>query len=153
MKKAFCVLATCIFSLCCVLCAEAKTVGPLEHVPDSYDLANGEFCAGVEDPSTIPEGHFTLTLALEDRYAVEQIAGLEPGDTVIAGGKEYTVELVVIHGEYDEDGDGEYDCSATTVRDAEKYRDIIDRLEPELGEQRRALRVDGCLLVLRGCPL
>ena len=39
MKKAFCVLATCILSLCCVLCAEAKTVGPLEHAPDSYDLA------------------------------------------------------------------------------------------------------------------
>ena len=87
MKKAFCVLATCILSLCCVLCAEAKTVGPLEHAPDSYDLANGEFCAGVEDPSTIPEGHFTLTLALEDWYAAEEIAGLEPGDTVVAGGK------------------------------------------------------------------
>ena len=134
MKKAFCVLATCILSLCCVLCAEAKTVSPLEHAPDSYDLANGEFCAGVDDPSTIPEGQFTLTLALEDWYAAEEIAGLEPGDTVVAGGKEYTVELVVIHGEYDEDGDGEYDGSTTTVRDAEKYRDIIDRLELDITE-------------------
>lgn len=129
MKKAFCILATCILSLSFVLCAEAKTVSPLENAPGSYDLANGEFCAGVEDPATIPEGHFTLTLALEDRYTTEEIAGLEPGDTVIAGGKEFTVELVIIHGEYDEDGDGEYDSSSTFVRDAEKYRDIIDRLE------------------------
>lgn len=134
MKKAFCVLAACILCLCCVLCAEAKTVSPLEPDPGSYDLANGEFCAGVDDPSTIPEGHFTLTLALEDRYAAEEIAGLEPGDTVVAGGKEYTVELVVIHGEYDEDGDGEYDGSTTTVRDAEKYRDIINRLELDITE-------------------
>ena len=129
MKKAFCILATCILSLCCVLCAEAKTVSPLEPAPDSYDPANGEFCAGVEDPATIPEGHFTLTLALEDRYAVGEIDGLEPGDTVVAGGKEYTVELVIIHAEYDEDGDGEYDGSSTFVRDAEKYSDIIDRYE------------------------
>ena len=134
MKKAFCILATCILSLSFVLCAEAKTVGPMENAPDSYDPANGEFCAGVEDPATIPEGHFTLTLALEDRYTIEEIAGLEPGDTVIAGGKEYTVELVVIHGEYDEDGDGEYDGSDTTVRGAEKYRDIIDRLELDITE-------------------
>ena len=60
-------------------------------------------------------------------------------DTVVRlrfsqGGKEYTVELVVIHGEYDEDGDGEYDGSTTTVRDAEKYRDIIDRLELDITE-------------------
>ena len=129
MKKAFCILAICILSLCCVLCAEAKTVSPLEPAPDSYDPANGEFCAGVEDPATIPEGHFTLTLALEDRYNAEEIAALEPGDTVVAGRKEYTVELVIIHAEYDEDGDGEYDSSSTFVRDAEKYRDIIDRYE------------------------
>ena len=75
MKKTFCVLIMCmIFSFCCVLCAEAATVRPRETDPDSYDLANGSFCAGVENPGTIPEGHFTLTLALEDRYSTEEIA-------------------------------------------------------------------------------
>ena len=129
MKKMPCVLLACMLCCCLILCAEAKTVCPLETAPDSYDLANGSFCAGVENPETISEGHFTLTLALEDRYAAEEIAALEPGDTVVVNGKEYTVELVVIHGAYDEDGDGEYESSCTTVRDAEKYRDIIDRLE------------------------
>ena len=135
MKKAPCVLIMCmILSFCRVLCAEAAAVGPLETDPDSYDLANGRFCAGVEDPEAIPEGHFTLSLALEDRYSTEEIAALEPGDAVVAGGKEYTVELVVIHGKYDEDGDGEYDGSGTTVRNAENYRDIIDRLELAIDE-------------------
>ena len=129
MKKAFCMLAVCMLCLCCLVCAEAKTVRPLEIDPAGCDLANGQFCAGVENAETIAGGHFTLTLAMEDRYAAEEIAGLEPGDTVIAGGKEYTVELVVIHGEYDEDGDGEYDGYGTTVRDAEQYRDVMDRLE------------------------
>ena len=140
MKKTLCVLIMCmILSFCCVLCAEAATVRPRETDPDSYDLANGSFCAGVENPGTIPEGHFTLTLALEDRYSTEEIAALEPGDTVVAGGKEYTVELVVIHGEYDEDGDGEYDSNCTTVRDAEKYRDIIDRLELAIDEEKESV--------------
>ena len=129
MKKSFCILAVCMLCFCCLACAEAKTVRPLEIDPAGYDLASGEFCAGVENAESIPEGHFTLTLALEDRYAAEEIAELEPGDTVIVGGKEYTVELVVIHGEYDEDGDGEYDSSGTTVRNAEQFRDVMDRLE------------------------
>ena len=70
------------------------------------------------------------------RYLAREVIlrAVEPGDTVVAGGKEYTVELVVIHGEYDEDGDGEYDGSTATVRDAEKYRDIIDRLELDITE-------------------
>ena len=135
MKKCFCILIACMLSFCCTVCAGARTVRPLETDPGSIDLADGEFCAGVENGETIAEGHFTLTLALEDRYAAEEIAGLEPGDTVIAGGKEYTVELVVIHGEYDEDGDGEYDGSGTTVRDAEKYRDVMDRLEIVISEE------------------
>lgn len=134
MKKICCVLLVCMLCFCLVFCAEAKTVWPLETAPDSYDLANGSFCAGVENPETISKGRFILTLALEDRYATEEIAALEPGDAVVVGGKEYTVELVVIHGEYDEDGDGEYDSNGTTVRDAEKYRDIINRLELAIDE-------------------
>ena len=139
MKKVLCILLACVFSFCFILCAEAKTVRPLETDPDSVDLANGSFCAGVENPETIPEGHFTLTLALEDRYPAEEIAVLEPGDTVVVSGKEYTVELVVIHGKYDEDGDGEYDSSCTTVRNAEKYRDIIDRLELAIDEEKECV--------------
>lgn len=129
MKKAFCILAVCMLCFCCLVCAGAETVRPLEIDPAGCDLANGEFCAGVENAESIAGGHFTLALALEDRYAAEEIAGLEPGDTVIAGGKEYTVELVVIHGGYDKDGDGEYDGYGTTVRDAEQFRDVMDRLE------------------------
>lgn len=135
MKKAFCILTACMLCFCCAVCAEAKTVRPLENDPAGCDLASGEFCAGVENAESIAGGHFTLTLALEDRYAVEEIAGLEPGDTVIAGGKEYTVELVVIHGGYDEDGDGEYDAYGTTVRNAEQYRDVMDRLEIVITEK------------------
>lgn len=135
MKKAFCILTACMLCFCGTVCAEAKTVQPLEIDPAGYALASGEFCAGVENAESIAEGHFTLTLALADRYAAEEIAGLEPGDTVIAGGKEYTIELVVIHGGYDEDGDGEYDGYGTTVRNAEQYRDVMDRLEIVISEK------------------
>lgn len=131
-----CILLTCVFSFCFILCAEAKTVRPLETDPDSVDLANGSFCAGVDNPEAIPEGHFTLTLGLEDSYATEEIKSLDPGDTVVVNGKEYDVELVIIHGLYDEDGDGEYDADTTAVRDAEKHREIIDRLELSVTEDK-----------------
>ena len=114
--------------------AEPVTVRPLEITPDSYDPANGEFwfeMDAVENPDSVP---LTMTLYLEDRYNPEEIEDLRPGDSVEVEGETYTVELVVIHGFYDSDGDGEYDAGSITVKDPDRVRDLLEKYELVISE-------------------
>ena len=110
--------------------AEAgAAIRPLEITPDSYDLNNGEFwfeMEPVENPGSSP---LTMTLYLEDRYSLAEIENLRRGDTIEVQGKTYTVEMVVIHGFYDSDGDGEYDTGDITVKDPDQVKDLLDKYE------------------------
>ena len=114
--------------------AEAGTVRPLEIAQDSYDPDNGEFwfdMDAVDNPGSSP---LTMTLYLEDRYSLAEIENLRHGDTIEVRGKTYTVEMVVIHGWYDSDGDGEYDAGSITVKDPEQVKDLLDKYELVISE-------------------
>ncbi len=115
--------------------AETRTVRPLELTQEDLDLANGEFWFDMDEIEDPENGILNLTLYLEDRYSLAEIESLRPGDTVEVEGEIYTVDLVVIHGWYDKDGDGEFDTGSTTVRDPEQVRELIEKYELELTEE------------------
>ena len=116
MKRALAVLfAVILVSVSGLSAAEAKHVRPLELSPDSYDLNNGEFWFEAYAEDGAAGGSFTMALYLEDRYSIAEVEALMPNDTVEVNGETYTVEAVVIHGEYDSDGDGEPDIGDIAV--------------------------------------
>ena len=96
--------------------AETKHIGPLEFTPESYDLNNGEFWFETDIDGEPTGDSFIMTLYLEDRYEPDEIKSLKKGDTVEVDGKTYTVDVVVIHGWYDSDGDGKTDISLLKIR-------------------------------------
>lgn len=128
MKRSLSILLMLVLFLAAGLSpAEAETIRPLEITPDSYDLNNGEFWFSmdeVENPGNYP---LTMTLYLEDRYSQTEIENLRQGDTIEIKGETYTVDLVVIHGWYDSDGDGEYDSGSITVKDADQVKDLLEK--------------------------
>ena len=113
-------------------CAEAKHVGPLELTPESYDLDNGEFwfTADVEGEPT--GDSFTMTLYLENRYDIDEIRNLEKGDIVEVDGKTYTVDVVVIHGWYDSNGDGKRDANNIFVKDQETAQYMLEEYKAKI---------------------
>ena len=70
-----------------------------------------------------------MALYLEDRYSIAEAEALTPGDTVEVNGETYTVEAVVIHGEYDSDGDSQPDTGDISVRDPEIAQYLFDKYE------------------------
>ena len=135
MRKTLSILLTLALILAAGLSlAETDTVRPLTINQDSYDPDNGEFwfdMDAVENPGKSP---LTMTLYLEDRYSLAEIENLRQGDTIEVEGETYTVEIVVIHGWYDSDGDGEYDTGSITVRDPDQVKDLIGKYELEITE-------------------
>ncbi len=114
--------------------AAADAVRPLEITQESYDLDNGEFwfsMDAVDNPGNSP---LTMTLYLEDRYSLTEIENLHQGDTIEVDGKTFTVGLVVIHGWYDSDGDGENDTGSITVKDPGQVKDLLDKYRLEISE-------------------
>ena len=105
-----------------------KQIAPAKITPDRADPDNGWFCIGLESTRGDGKG-FSLVLALEDLYNAEEIMNLDRGDTVAVCGQTFTVDLVVIHGEYDSDGDGETDTGDITVKDPDQVRDLLDQYE------------------------
>ena len=135
MRRSLSILLMLALSLAVGLSlAEAGTIRPLDITQDSYDLDNGEFwfsMDAVEKPGSSP---LIMTLYLEDRYSLAEIENLRRGDTIEVEGKIYTVELVVIHGWYDSDGDGEYDAGSITVKEPEQVKDLLDKYELVISE-------------------
>ena len=130
MKKSLAILLVLALCLTAGLSlAETETVRPLEITPDSYDLDNGEFWLTMDAVENPGDGPLTMTLYLEDRYSLEEIENLRRGDTIEVEGETYTVELVVIHGWYDSDGDGEYDTGSITVKDPDLAKELLDKYE------------------------
>ncbi len=109
--------------------AEAGAVRRLELTQGSYDLDNGEFWFSVNAVENPGVGHFTMALYLEDRYSLAEIESLCPGDVFEVLGETYTVELVVIHGWYDSDGDGKYDAGSIAVKDPDQVKDLLDKYD------------------------
>ena len=112
--------------------AEAKTVRPLPLTPDTYDLDNGVFWLGMDYVDPPVTGPLIMDLYLEARYSLSEIENLGPGGTFELNGSIYTVDLVVIHGWYDSNGDGHRDTGTITVRNPEQVKDLLAqyRLEP-----------------------
>ena len=136
MKRTFSILLTLALFLAAGLSpALADTVRQLEITEDSYDLSNGEFWVSIEPLDHPVSGPLTLSLYLEDRYSLAEIENLRPGDTIEVQGKTYTVELVVIHGWYDSDEDGDYDAGSITVKDPDQVRDLLDKYELEISDR------------------
>lgn len=130
MKKALSILlAVLLVSSAGFSCAETKHVRPLELTPDSYDLNNGEFWFEANDEKGKTIGSFAMALYLEERYSIEEVDALKPGDTIEIGGETYLVEAVVIHGWYDSDGDGELDTGDITVREPELAQYLLEKYE------------------------
>ena len=130
MKKTLSILLTLALVLAAGLSfAKADTVRPLEITQDSYDPDNGEFWIEIDDTDTPGSGPVNMTLYLEDRYSLDEIENLRQGDTVEVNGETYTVEMVVIHGWYDSDGDGDYDTGDITVKDPDQVKDLLDKYE------------------------
>ena len=130
MKKKLTILITLALVLAAGLSfAETDTVRPLEINRDSYDPGNGEFWFDMDAVDAPVSGPLTMTLYLEDRYSLAEIENLRQGDTLEVKGKIYTVDLVVIHGSYDSDGDGEYDIGSITVKDPDQVKDLLDKYE------------------------
>ena len=128
MKRLLSILLTLALILAAGLSpAETAAVRPLEIKADDYDTGNGEFWFDMDAVEDYGGGPLTLTLYLEDRYSLEEIENLRPGDTIEVLGDTYTVDLVVIHGWYDKDGDGEYDTGSITVKDPDQVRDLLDK--------------------------
>jgi len=108
-------------------CAETKHIGPLELTPESYDLDNGEFWFTTDIEGEATGDSFTMTLYLEDRYEPDEIKNLKKEDTVEVDGKTYTVDVVVIHGWYDSDGDGKTDAGSIFVEDQETAQYMLEK--------------------------
>ena len=135
MKRLLSILLTLALILAAGLSpAETAAVRPLEIKADDYDTGNGEFWFDMDAVEDYGGGPLTLTLYLEDRYSLEEIENLRPGDTIEVLGDTYTVDLVVIHGWYDKDGDGEYDTGSITVKDPDQVRDLLDKYQLEISE-------------------
>ena len=107
--------------------AETKHIGPLEFTPESYDLNNGEFWFETDIDGESTGDSFIMTLYLEDRYEPDEIKSLKKGDTVEVDGKTYTVDVVVIHGWYDSNGDGKTDAGYIFAEDQETAQYILER--------------------------
>lgn len=136
MKRTLSILLTlALFLTGGLSSALADTVRPLEITEDSYDLANGEFWVNIDPLDPPVSGPLTLALYLEDRYSLAEIENLQPGDTIEVQGKTYTVDLMVIHGWYDSDGDGEYDTGTTTVKNPDQVKDLLEKYELEITDR------------------
>ena len=135
MKRFLSVLLTLALVLAAGLAlAETAAVRQLEITQESYDLDNGEFrfeMDAVENPGS---GPLTMTLYLENRYSLDEIENLRRGDTINVEGETFTVEMVVIHGLYDSDGDGDYDTGSITVKDPDQVKDLLDKYELEISD-------------------
>ena len=135
MKKSLFILLTLALILSAGFSpAEAETVRPLEITQDSYDLSNGVFWISMDQIDSPGGSRLTMTLYLEDRYSLAEIESLRPGDTIEIRGETYTVDLVVIHGWYDSDGDGKNDTGSITVKDPDQYRDLLSKYRLVLSE-------------------
>lgn len=133
MKKSLLILLTLALVLTAGLSvAETVIVHPLEIKQNDYDLDNGEFWFETDDVDNPGSGLLTMALYLEDRYNLAEIENLRQGDTIEFKGKTYTVELVVIHGWYDSDGDGEYDRGSITVKAPDQVKYLLDKYELEI---------------------
>ena len=131
-----CVLCLMLMLACGVSMGETGAALKLEPLPvEEADFANGTFEVAVsEENFPDPGSELVLNLFQADLYAADGVENLKPGDTVTSNGRDYPVELVVIHGLYDEDGDGEYDGSDVTVRDAEQVQELLDMYGIRLSE-------------------
>ena len=135
MKRPLLILLALVLFLAAGLSpAEAETIRPLAITRDSYNPDDGEFWFAMDAVENPGSGPLTMTLYLEDRYSQADIENLRQGDTVEVDGKTYTVELVVIHGWYDSDGDGEYDSGDITVQNADQVKDLLDKYGLEIAE-------------------
>lgn len=135
MKKALSILLIlALFLPAGLSLAETAAVRPLELTQDSYDLNNGEFRFSMDAVDHPGSGPLTMALYLEDRYSLAEIENLKPGDTIEVNGETFTVELVVIHGWYDSDGNGEYDAGSITVNDPGQVKDLLEKYELVLSE-------------------
>ena len=114
--------------------AETVPVRPLELADGSFDPGNGEFWVEMDPDDNPGGGSLTLSLYLEGRYSQEAIQNLRQGDTVEVDGQIYTVELVLIHGWYDSDGDGENDTGSVTVKDPEAVRELLEKHKIKISE-------------------
>ena len=114
--------------------AETKHIGPLEFTPESYDLNNGEFWFETDIDGEPTGDSFIMTLYLEDRYEPDEIKSLKKGDTVEVDGKTYTVDVVVIHGWYDSNGDGKTDAGYIFAEDQETAQYILERYGTEISQ-------------------
>ena len=115
--------------------AEAKHVRPLELPTDIVNPENGEFWFETDPDDKADGASFTMNLYLEDRYSIVEVEALEHGDTVEVDGKTYTVDVVVIHGWYDSDGDGDLDIGNITVRDPETAQYLLEKYETVVSDQ------------------
>lgn len=135
MKRALSILLTLALILAAGLSlAETAAVRPLEITQGSYDLGNGEFWVEMDYVDNPGSGPLTMDLYLEVRYSLAEIENLRRGDTIEVEGKTYTVDLVVIHGWYDSDGDGEKDAGSITVKDPDQVRDLLEKYRLQISE-------------------
>ena len=114
--------------------AEAKHIGPLELTPESYDLDNGEFWFETDIEGEPTGDSFLMTLYLEDRYDPDGIKSLKKGDTVEVDGITYTVDVVVIHGWYDSNGDGKTDAGNVFAKDQETAQYILEKYGTKISQ-------------------
>lgn len=136
MKKALSALLTLAVVLTLGLSlAETGAVRPLAITRESFDLDNGEFWFSMDAVEAPGSGPLVLTLYLEDRYSLSEIENLRQRDTIEVEGKTYTVDLVVIHGWYDSDGDGEYDTGSITIKDPDQARYLLEKYELEISDR------------------
>ena len=107
MKRSHLIAAVLLSLLAVILfsaCASAADTRPLPVDWSGTDLNNGTFRLTIRDTGRIEDGgYFTAALFLEDRYDAAQILALAPDDTVLAGGRTWTVREIVPH---TDDGSG-----------------------------------------------
>ena len=140
MKKVLSILLVLALLLPATLSfAETKHIGPLELTPESYDLDNGEFWFAADIEGEPTGDSFLMTLYLEDRYEPEGIKNLKKGDTVEVDGRTYTVDVLVIHGWYDSDGDGKTDAGYVFAEDQETARYMLEKYGTVISEAPRDL--------------
>ena len=136
MKRTLSILLTLALILSASLSsAEAETIRPLEITPDTYDPDNGKFWVCMDAADSSGGGSITMDLYLEDRYSLAEIENLRRGDTIEVRGETYTIEIVIIHGWYDKDGDGEFDTGSITVKDPGQAGDLLDKYKLQVSEQ------------------
>ena len=102
---------------------------PQKPVREDGAVPDGWYRIGVDDAGHIDEGWIGLSLYEEDLYDRAAVEGLRSGDAVIVQDAAYTVELIVIHGRYDSDGDGEWDMSCVLIDGLDDSRELQDRHE------------------------